>query len=96
MAEQIKEQIREGQFGKATDSWGLLEDVILAGSNSVVSDQPCVASLSLSLCLSLSQRRAELPTPAISVSVSSYVIYSLSYFSHSSSLFISSLIHSYC
>ncbi|XP_078439749.1 serine carboxypeptidase-like 51 [Wolffia australiana] len=35
MAEKIKQQIRDGQFGEATHSWGLLEDVILAASNSV-------------------------------------------------------------
>ncbi|CAA7399046.1 unnamed protein product [Spirodela intermedia] len=35
VAEQIKEQIKTGQFGQATDSWSLLEDVILAGSNFV-------------------------------------------------------------
>ncbi|MCL7023735.1 hypothetical protein MKW94_009870 [Papaver nudicaule] len=35
LAKQIRHQIKAGQFVNATDSWGNLEDVIIAGSNSV-------------------------------------------------------------
>ncbi|KAI3997175.1 hypothetical protein MKX01_009019 [Papaver californicum] len=35
LAQQIKRQIEAGEFVNATDSWGNLEEVIVAGSNSV-------------------------------------------------------------
>lgn len=36
MAEKIKEQIEAGEYGKATNSWGDLENYIISNSNSVV------------------------------------------------------------
>jgi hypothetical protein len=36
MAKKIKEQIEAGEFGKAANSWGDLENYIISSSNNIV------------------------------------------------------------